>query len=154
MTVTLVKNQVFENRGVTDQGRVLSVRESINRNLEAFATTTNTTSSATSTAIAIPVSAGDQVLVVAMALGVADDNSKSYALETAGMFTRPIGGNVAAVGSAAPTFTAITSGTLVGLAFSANTSNQTVDVTVGGGASLNVNWTVSVRYMYSAHATG
>ena len=43
-------------------------------------------------------------------------------------------------------YTAITSGTVVGLTIAANTTDQTVDISVGGAAATTVNWTVVARW--------
>lgn len=124
--------------------KILSVG-SADSEFDLYSNNVQTTSSSDVTAIQLPVPTNSLCNVVVSAVGFATDSTRSYAVESAALFTRTAG-NVAQVGSTQALYTAITSGTVVGLTIAANTTDQTVDISVGGAAATTVNWTVVARW--------
>lgn len=107
----------------------------------------STTTSVTTVAVAIDLNEDELIQVRAYATGrEAGGGADSGAFGVAGLFRRNSSGNVTEIGSDQAIFTAINTDSWGGLTLVANTSDQTVDITVGGKDSTSITWKFRIEY--------
>lgn len=113
---------------------------------DAYNATEQTTDATATVVKSIPLCAGDAVYIEVVARAVKSDLSSDANYRYAGLFYRTASGNVTQAGSTTAIATDIETGGGVTwtLTMIANTTDQTVDITVTGEAATTIDWYVFV----------